>query len=177
MFFEYFGCLGTSPGGLGHILSPRLEFLWFWWRFRRENLVPFWFLFWYLLDLIFSVFWVHVFLSFCDFGCQKHPKWEAFGGHFEVIFGDQRFLDFWYPYCTKPYILRSGGYPKCIIFGDFFEGALREASGTRFFCDFERFWAPCGNPFGSKKAAKTGFQKSDRKGDCGSVRDEGPGPL
>ena len=27
MIFEYFGCLGTPPGGLGHILSPRLGFL------------------------------------------------------------------------------------------------------------------------------------------------------
>ena len=31
MIFEYFGCLGARPGGLGHILSPRLGFF----RFLR----------------------------------------------------------------------------------------------------------------------------------------------
>ena len=42
MIFEYFGCLGTRPGGLGHILSPRLGFLWFWRFGRHETLPPFW---------------------------------------------------------------------------------------------------------------------------------------
>ena len=32
--------------------------------------------------------------TFCQIWCPKHSKWEAFGGHFEVIFGDRRFLDF-----------------------------------------------------------------------------------
>ena len=26
MIFDYFGCLGTPPGGLGHILRPKLDF-------------------------------------------------------------------------------------------------------------------------------------------------------
>ena len=42
MIFEYFGCLGARPGGLGHILSPRLGFLWFLRFARCEKLPPFW---------------------------------------------------------------------------------------------------------------------------------------
>ena len=41
-FFEYFGCQGARPGGLGHILSPRLGFLWFLRFDRRERVPPFW---------------------------------------------------------------------------------------------------------------------------------------
>ena len=41
MIFEYFGCLGARPGGLGHILSPRLGFLWFLRFARCEKLPPF----------------------------------------------------------------------------------------------------------------------------------------
>ena len=39
MIFEYFGCLGARPGGLGHILSPRLGFLWFL-RFAPPEILP-----------------------------------------------------------------------------------------------------------------------------------------
>ena len=40
--FEYFECLGTRPGGLSHILSPRLGFFRFLRFDRRETLPPFW---------------------------------------------------------------------------------------------------------------------------------------
>ena len=42
MIFEYFGCMGARPGGLSHILSPRLGFLWFLRFDRREKVLPFW---------------------------------------------------------------------------------------------------------------------------------------
>ena len=48
--------------------------------FPGERGVPFWLLFSYFLDANFSVFFEGLF--FCDFGCQKHSKWEAFGGNF-----------------------------------------------------------------------------------------------
>ena len=41
MIFEYFQCLGARPGGLGHILSPRLGFFRFL-RFDRRERVPCW---------------------------------------------------------------------------------------------------------------------------------------
>ena len=41
MIFKYFGCLGARPGGLNHILSPRLGFLWFLRFAPLEKLPPF----------------------------------------------------------------------------------------------------------------------------------------
>ena len=75
-------------------------------------------------------------------------KKKAFGGQLFDIFGNRLFLDFGYPYCTKCYILMSGGYPNCVIFGEFFEGALRKASGTRFWEILDRFWGYLGWHFG-----------------------------
>ena len=173
MIFEYFGCLGTLPGGLGAHFEPKARIFVILEIFPPEILVPFWLLFWYFLGSFFSAFSGTLLEgTFCQIWCQKHPKWEAFGGHFEVIFGKRRFLDFWYPYCTKPYILRSGGYPKCIIFGDFFEGALREASGTRFFAILSDFGIPVGAHLAPKRQQKMRPKKWWKKG--AQVADLGP---
>ena len=170
MIFEYFGCLGTPPGGLGHILSPRLGFLWFWRPLRHEKVPRFWVLFWYFLDGFFSAFSGTLLEgTFCQIWCQKHPKWEAFGGHFEDMFDDRLFLDFCYPYCTKPWFLRSGGHPNCIIFGDFFEGALREASGTRFFRILSDFGLQMGGHLAPKRHQKKRPKKEVKNGSASSA--------
>ena len=109
------------------------------------------------------------FLIFCDFGCPKPPKWEAFGGHFEDIFDDRLFLDFCYPYCTRPYILRTGGYPNCIILGDFLEGALREASGTRFLKILSHFGLPGGDHLAPKRHQKKRPKKVLKNGSAGQA--------
>ena len=50
MIFEYFGYLGTSPGGLGAHFEPKARILVILERFPGQNLVPFWLLFWLFLD-------------------------------------------------------------------------------------------------------------------------------
>ena len=125
--------------------------------------------FWYLLDTISNAFSGTLLEgTFCKIWCQKHPKWEAFGGHFEDIFDDRLFLDFCYPYCTKPWFLRSGGHPNCIIFGDFFEAALREASGTRFFRILSDFGLQMGGHLAPKRHQKMRPQKVSKSGAAGS---------
>jgi len=120
------------------------------------------------LDTIFSVFSGTLLEgTFYKIWGQKHPKWEAFGAHFEDIFGAQPFLDFCYPYCTKPYILRSGGSPNCIIFGDFLEGALREVSGTRFLTILSDFGIPGGDHLAPKSHQKMRPKKRLKKGSAG----------
>ena len=131
---------------------------------------------WVMLGVILVSRWGHVGVMLGSFGghvgivsgsCWDHlgvmlgSFWDHVGiilgsccGHFEIIFRDQRFLDFSYPYSTKPYILRSGGYPNCIIFGDFFEDALREASGTRFFVILNAFGLPLGSNLAPKRHQK-----------------------
>ena len=97
------------------------------------------------------------------------PNWKPFGGHFEDIFDDRLFLDFCYPYCTKPYILRSGGYPNCIIFGDFLEDALREAPGTRFLVILSDFGLPLGDHLAPKNHQKMRLKKKLEKGNASSA--------
>ena len=178
MIFEYFGCLGTPPGGLGHHFEPKARIFVILEPFFRESLVPFWILFWCFLGAFFSAFFGTLLEStFSQIWCQKHPKWEAFGGHFEVIFGNRRFLDFWYPSHTKPYILRSGGYPNRIIFGDFFEGALREASGTWFFAILSDFGLPEGGHLAPKRHQKQGSKKVSEKVILSTCELRGLGPF
>ena len=97
------------------------------------------------------------------------PKWDPFGGHFEDIFDDRLFLDFCYPYYTKPYILRSGGYPNCIIFGDFLAGALRKASGTRFLTILSDFGLPGGDHLAPKRHQKMRPKKVFKNRHAGST--------
>ena len=102
----------------------------------------------------FKVFWVLVFFCFfCDSGCPMAPKWGPSGGHFEDIFDDRLFLDFCYPYCTKPWFLKSGGYPNRSFFVTFLRVFWAKPL-EHDFEDFHRFWVPWGRPFGSKKASK-----------------------
>ena len=178
MIFEYFVCLGTSPGGLGHHFEPKARIFVILVPFPGQKVVPFWLLFWYFLSSVFSVFSGTLLEgTFCQIWCPKHPKWEACGGHFEVMFGDRRFLDFWYPSHTKPYILRSGGYPNRIIFGDFFEGALREASGTRFFAILSDFGLPVEAHLVPKRQQKQGSKKMTEKVILSKCGPRGLGPF
>ena len=107
----------------------------------------------------------HVFLGvcfsrfFCDFSWPKAPKRVVFGVHVEDNFGDRLFVDFCYPYCTKPSFLSSGGYSNCIDFGNFLEGALRNASGIRF----GRFLIDFGVPGGYHLVPKTQQKKKLKK--------------
>ena len=95
MIFEYFGCMGTPPGGLGHHFEPKARIFVILVIFPPESSSPFRLLFCYFLDAFFSAFSGTLLeRTFSQIWCQKHPKWEAFGGHFEVIFGNRRFLDF-----------------------------------------------------------------------------------
>ena len=64
MLFEYFGCLGTPPGGLGHHFEPKARIFVILVPFFRESLVPFGFLFWYFWDAFFTVFLSLCFLCF-----------------------------------------------------------------------------------------------------------------
>ena len=128
--------------------------------FARKTISPFLAIFLYFLDAIFNAFsGTPLEGTFCKIWSQKHPKLKAFGGHFDDIFGDRRFLDFWYPYCTKPYILRSGGYPNGVIFGDVLEGALRKASGTWFLRILMDFGLPGGDHLAPKRHQKQGPKK------------------
>ena len=95
MIFEYFGCLGTPPGGLGHHFEPKARIFVILVPFPGQTLTPVEVIFEHFLDSFFRPFSGALPAGiFCQIWCQKHPKWEAFGGHFEVIFGDRRFLDF-----------------------------------------------------------------------------------
>ena len=63
--------------------------------FPGEILSLVWLLLWYFLDAFFSAFSGTLLeRTFSQIWCQKHPKWEAFGGHVEDIFDDRLFLDF-----------------------------------------------------------------------------------
>ena len=87
MIFEYFGCLGTLPGGLGHILKPKLDFgdisaakgqSLFGVKMRHEPTFG---------NAIFQCFFECSFFSImCDLECPEAPFWEAFGGHFGSFF-------------------------------------------------------------------------------------------
>ena len=166
MIFEYFGCLGTLPGGLGHILSPRLGFLWFWRPLRHEKLVPFWLIFWYFLHHFFSVFLNTIFSWF--FVIWGAPRLH-FGRLFWItfltearkrksVFGLHRRVRIAYP-----------AFPNCIIFGDFLEGALREASGTRFLMILGDFEVPEGDHLAPKSHQKMRPKKRLKNGNAGSA--------
>ena len=95
MTFAYFWCLGTFPGGLGEHLEAKARISTILVTFPRESSSPFWLLFRYFLDAFFTTFSSRLLeATFWQIWCQKLPKWEVFGGHFEVIFGNRRFLDF-----------------------------------------------------------------------------------
>ena len=53
MIFEYFGCLGTSPGGLGAHFEPKARIFVILVPFPRESSSPFWLLFLILVGCIF----------------------------------------------------------------------------------------------------------------------------
>ena len=170
MIFEYFKCLGTPPGGLGAHFEPKARIFVISITFRNERGIPFWGPFWILFASNFQCFFeCPFFWIFCDLGCPMAPKWEPFGGHFDDIFEDRLFLDFCYPYCTKPWFLRSGGHPNCIIFGNFFEGALRKASGTRFFTILNDLGLPGGDHLAPKRHQKQGPKKVVKNGTAGST--------
>ena len=95
MIFEYFGCLGTPPGGLGHHFEPKARIFVILVPFPGQTPTPVEVIFEHFLDPFFRTFSGTLPAGiFCQIWCQKHAKWEAFGGHFQVIFGDRRFHDF-----------------------------------------------------------------------------------
>ena len=77
MIFEYFECLGTLPGGLGHILSPRLRFLWFWRISRAKGVV--------LFEVIFGTFCIHFLLFFWVFDFLMFRFWFLEFWKFEIL--------------------------------------------------------------------------------------------
>ena len=145
MIFEYFGCLGTLPGGLGHILSPRLGFLWFWRPLRHEKLV--------LFEVMFDTFCIYsfcVFLSvwfsgfFVSLGAQRLHFGKLFGsflgalGHWKVK--------------TKKCVWTAQACADCIsslpekwLFRSFLVSFLRVLSGRPLEHDFLWFWPILGS--------------------------------
>ena len=73
--------------------------------------------------------------------------------------------------------MRSGGYPKCIIVGDFLEGALREASGTLFFVILREFGVPGAAHLAPKRHQKQGSKKVTEKVKLGKCEPRGLGPF
>ena len=63
----------------------------------------------------------------------------------------------------------SGGYPNCIIFGDFLEGALREASGTQFFAILSDFGVPGKDHLAPKRHQKKRPKKEVKNGSASSA--------
>ena len=133
--------------------------------FPGQNGMPFSLMFGNFLDAIFNTFSdASLEGTFCKIWCQMPPKWEAFGSHFEDIFWDRWFLDFWYPSGTKPYVLRSGGCQKWDIFDDFLEGVLQEAPWEGFLKIFDDFGLPGGPHLASKRHQKQGSEKVMKMG-------------
>ena len=86
---------GDLSWELGAHLEPKGHIFVILETFPGQKVIPFDVIFEHSLGAIFSAFCGTLLeATFCQIGCQKHPKWEAFGGHFEVIFGNRRFLDF-----------------------------------------------------------------------------------
>ena len=69
---------------------------------------------------------------FGDFGAQRPPKREAFGGNFWSFFWNPRFLVFDDPYNENQRFLEAGGTQNWSFFEVFFKGRFWEASGERF---------------------------------------------
>ena len=106
-----------------------------------------------------QLFWRYIFLSgmfvyvllivfsgafiFCmgDFGAQRPPKRDAFGGNFGWFFWNARFHDFDDPYCRKPYFWEAGGFRNRSFFEVFFRSPFWEAFGEGFL----RFWSILGS--------------------------------
>ena len=111
-----------------------------------------------------------IFLIFTDFGCPKAPFWLAFW----VLFGslgplesenEKVCLDC---ICVRGlHIQPSGKMTFPIIFGVFFQSALREASGTQFFMILNDFELPEGDHLAPKSHQKNEDQKSAQKGGRG----------
>ena len=77
----------------------------------------------------------------------------------------------------KSYILRAGGYPNRIIFGAFFEGALKEVLGTLFFAFWSDFGFPVGAHVAPKRHQKQGAKKVTEKVILSTCEPRGPGPF
>ena len=172
-FLSILGAWEALLEAWGHILSPRLGFLWFWRLYPPESLVPFWLLFWYFLDSIVSVFSsARLFWFFVILGAQSIQN----GRHLEVILrsflGTGDFLIFDTPPIRKPIFWGREGTQNCIILGDFFEDALREASGTRFLMILSDFGLSVGAHLAPKRHQKMRPQKWWKKGKL--VADLGP---
>ena len=94
MIFEYFGCLGTSPGGLGHHFEPKARIFMILVTFPPESSSPLWLLFCYFLDAFFSAFsGTPLEGTFCKLWLQRHPTGEALGGRVGYMFGEQQFIE------------------------------------------------------------------------------------
>ena len=154
MIFEYFRSLGTLPGGLGHILSPRDRILWFWRIFGAKGAG------------IFCVF----FDTFCIFFAVFL---NAIFSWFFVILGAQR-LDF--TTFLDHFSGRSAKAKKCVWtaqacadcicslpklnhFPWLFRGCSQGGLRNTILQVFKRFWAPWGWPFGFKKTSKKDTEK------------------
>ena len=86
---------GDLSWRLGAHFEPKARIFVILVTFPGESSSPFEVIFEHFFDAFFSTFSGTLLEgTFCKIWCQKHPKWEAFGGHFELIFGDRRFLDF-----------------------------------------------------------------------------------
>ena len=161
MIFEYFGCLGTSPGGLGHHFEPKARIFVILVIFPPESLVPFGLLFWYFLDAFFSHFLVPFWKPlFVKYGAKSIQN----GRHLEVILrsflvtGD--FLIFDTPIARNPIFWGREGTQNASFLVTF----LRVLSGRPLEHDCWRFWAILGSLWEPKRLQK-GIKKWDPKND------------
>ena len=149
--WRYFGSLGTPPGGLGHILSPSLGFLWFWRHLRHERVVPFWGQN-ATTNRLFAVLFFNVFLSarfswFCvilsaprlHFGRLLEVILGAFSGTLDFLFlmtPTMNITHFW-----RPEVLKIEAFSRSFSRVDFGRPPGRD------FWRFWWFWELPGAPF------------------------------
>ena len=131
-----------------------------------------------LLQCCFSmVFWVITFLVFLWCGV---PGGSILGGIWRSFW-----WHFWWPAISwfllpllyETLIFEGWRAPKLHHFWWLFWGCSQGGLWNTIFYDFERFWAPNGRPFGSKKASKNETKKRAPKRRSRLTQVTGCGPL
>ena len=166
MIFEYFGCLGTPPGGLGAHFETKARIFVILMTFPREKGRHFWF--------FFDVFWIQILLFFLSVHFSSFfVIWGARrlqnGSHLEVIlrtfFMTGYFLIFATPTVRN---LDFWGLEGTQI-ASFLVTFLRVLSGRPLEHDFSGFWAILGSEWEGiwlQKGIKKWDQKRGQKRVC-----------
>ena len=157
--------MGNCDSFLGLILESMFYSFW--------NVVGFlWPSFWTIVSLFFSssifdicwmqflvFFWVPIFLDFLWFGVRRGSILGGFLDHFSGRSAKTKKCVWTAQACADC----ISSLPKLHHFWWLFGGCSQEGLWNTIFDDFERFWAPWGRPFGSKKASKNETKKSAQK--------------